>query len=141
MGTTPDVRRPAAVVAVCALACATAAGCGTGDRGRDAAAVAERFSAALERDDGAAACAELTAAAASAVEQQEKAPCDEAILRLDLPRGAGAGKSRVYLRSASVELGKGDATFLDEGPAGWKVSAAGCTPTAAGRPYDCELEG
>jgi hypothetical protein len=126
---------------VCALACVTAAGCGTGDRERDAAAVAERLSAALERDDGAAACEELSAAAVSAVEQQESAPCADAILRLDLPRGAVAGKSRVYLRSASVELAGGGATFLNEGPAGWKVSAAGCTPTGPGQPYECELEG
>jgi hypothetical protein len=49
--------------------------------------------------------------------------------------------SRVYLRSASVDLRGGEVTFLDEGPAGWKVSAAGCTPAEPGRPYDCELEG
>lgn len=129
------------VVAVCALACATAIGCGTGDRERDVAAVVERFESALERNDGAAACAELTSAAASAAEQQEQAPCEEAILRLDLPRNAAARKSRVYLRSASVELAGGGAAFLDEGPEGWKVSAAGCTPTSPELPYDCELEG
>ena len=126
---------------MCALTCATAAGCGGGDREGDVAAVAERFSAALERDDGAAACEELSAAAISAVEQQEKASCAEAILRLDLPRGAAAGKARVYVRSASVELVGGGATFLTEGPAGWKLSAAGCTPRAPSQPYDCELEG
>jgi hypothetical protein len=135
------VARLVTVAAVCALACATAVGCGTGDRERDVAAVVERFESALERGDGAAACAELTAAAATAAEQQEQAPCEEAILRLDLPRKAAARKSRVYLRSASVELAGGGAAFLDEGPAGWKISAAGCTPTSPALPYDCELEG
>jgi hypothetical protein len=135
------VARFVTVAAVCALACATAAGCGTGDRERDVAAVVERFHAALARDDGATACEELSTAAAGAVEQQEEAPCEEAILRLDLPRDAIVGQSRVYLRSASVEVDDSGATFLEEGPSGWKVSAAGCTPTAPGKPYDCELEG
>ncbi len=123
-----------------AVASVTTAGCGTGDRAQDAAAVAERFHAALERGDGRSACVELTAAAVSTVEGQEKAPCEHAIRRLDLPRGAAARESRVYVRSASVELTEGGTTFLDEGPAGWKVSAAGCSPAAPGRPYACELE-
>jgi hypothetical protein len=135
------VARIVTVSAVCALVCATAAGCGTGDRERDAAAVVERFQSALERDDGAAACAELSASAASAAEQEEQAPCEEAIVRLELPRDVAPGKGRVYLRSASVELTGGGTTFLDEGPGGWEVSAAGCTPTSPGRPYECELEG
>jgi hypothetical protein len=134
---------PASVLlaATLALACLALAACGTGDGERDAGAVAERFPVALERDDGRAACGELSAAARSAVERQEKRPCEEAILRLDLSRGAAAGESRVYLRSASVDLGDGSAIFLSEGPAGWKVSAAGCTPTAPDQPYECELEG
>jgi hypothetical protein len=135
------VARIVTVAAACALVCATAAGCGTGDRERDAAAVVERFQSALERDDGAAACEELSPTAARAAEQQERAPCEEAIVRLDLPRDVVAGKTRVYLRSASVELTSGGKTFLDEGPRGWKVSATGCSPTSQGRPYDCELEG
>lgn len=123
-----------------AIACLAGVGCGA-DEGRDAAAVAERFSAALERNDGGAACDELSATAASAMERQEQAPCEEAILRLDLPSGAVAAKSRVYLLSASVDLAGGGVTFLSEGPAGWRISAAGCTRSAPGRPYDCELEG
>jgi hypothetical protein len=128
------------LAAAVALAGLALAGCGTGDRERDAAAVAERFHAALVRDDGRAACRELSAAAASAVERQEKRPCGEAVLRLDLPAGVAAGASRVYLTSASVDLADGSSAFLSEGPAGWKISAAGCTPTAPDRPYDCELE-
>ena len=131
----------AVLTALIALACLAPAGCGTGDKERDAAAVTERFHAALERDDGRAACRELSATAASAVEQEEGRSCEEAILRLDLPLGAAAGASRVYLRSASVDLADGRVTFLSEGPAGWKVSADGCTPTTPGRPYECELEG
>lgn len=129
------------VAAVLAIACLGGLRCGESDEERDAAAVADRFHAALERDDGRAACRELSATATSAIERQEKATCEEAILRLDLPRGATAAKSRVYLRSASVDLAGGGATFLNEGPAGWKISAAGCTRGEPDRPYDCELEG
>jgi hypothetical protein len=134
------MRQRATFATALVIACLTGVGCAA-DEERDAAAVAERFNAALERDNGRAACGELSATAASAVERQERAPCEEAILRLDLPRGAVAAKSRVYLRSASVDLMEGGVTFLSEGPAGWKISAAGCTPSAPGRPYDCELEG
>jgi hypothetical protein len=131
----------ATLAAAVALAGLVLSACGAGDRQREAVAVAERFHAALGRDDGNAACMELSAAAASSVERQEKRPCQDAVLRLELPGRAAAASSRVYLVSASVLLADGSATFLSEGPAGWKVSAAGCTPTAPDRPYDCELEG
>lgn len=129
------------VAAALAISCLGGVACGETDEERDAAAVAERFQVAIGRDDGRAACGELSATAKSTLERQEKAPCEEAILRLDLPRGATAAKSRVYLRSGSVDLVGGGVTFLNEGPAGWKISAAGCTRGEPGRPYDCELEG
>lgn len=61
--------------------------------------------------------------------------------QLELPRGGDAAETDFYLTSTSVALAEGGATFLDEGPQGWKVSAAGCTLTAPDRPYDCVLEG
>jgi hypothetical protein len=131
----------ATLAAAVALAGLVLSACGAGDRQREAVAVAERFHAALSRDDGNAACMELSASAASSVERQEKRPCQDAVLRLELPGRTAAASSRVYLVSASVLLADGSATFLSEGPAGWKVSAAGCTPTAPDRPYDCKLEG
>jgi hypothetical protein len=135
------VRAAALLTATLALACPTLTACGTGEKERDAAAVTERFHVALEREDGRAACRELSAAATSAVERDEGRSCEEAILSLDLPRGAAAGASCVFQLSASVEHGDGSATFLSEGPAGWKVTAAGCTPTSPDQPYECELEG
>jgi hypothetical protein len=135
-----DMPLRATLATALAIASLAGVGCGADEEG-DAAAVAERFGAALERDDGGAACDVLSTTAASAVERQEQAPCEEAILRLDLPRDAVAAKSRVYLLSASVDLAGGGVIFLSEGPAGWRISAAGCTPSAPGQPYDCELEG
>jgi hypothetical protein len=124
-----------------ALACVASTGCGLGDRERDAAAAAGRFQAALARDDGRAACRELSAETAMQLEQDERAPCEEAVLETDLPRGAPVADATVYMLSASVELRGGAVTFLNDEPTGWKVAAAGCRPTKPSHPYDCELEG
>jgi hypothetical protein len=115
-------------------------GCGTADRERDVAAVAGRFHAALEARDGEAACAELNPETASKLEQQEKNPCEEAILTLELPSGGTIAGARVYVTSASAQRAEGGTDFLDKGPHGWMVSAAGCEPTDPEQPYDCELE-
>lgn len=127
-------------VFACLLALPLAA-CGTADRQRDAAAVAERFHAALEANDGAAACEELSEETASKLEQQEQKPCEEAILELELPKGGTVAVTRVEVRSGFTQLAEGGADFLDEGPEGWKVAAAGCEPTAPEQPYECVLEG
>jgi hypothetical protein len=123
----------------CVLALALV-GCGTAARENDAAAVAERFHAALESGDGQAACNELSEETASKLEQQEKKPCEEAILSLELPKGGRVVDAHVYQTSALTQRAEGGSDFLDKGPAGWTVSAAGCEPTAPGQPYDCELE-
>lgn len=115
-------------------------GCGTAGREHDAAAVAERFHTALEARDGEAACAELNPETASKLEQQEKRPCEEAILSLELPRGGTVADTRVYLTSAFSTVAEGGVDFLDEAPDGWEVSSAGCQPTAPKQPYKCELE-
>jgi hypothetical protein len=128
---------------VALLACLLAlvlAGCGTADREDDAAAVAERFHAALEGGDGQAACEQLSEDTASKLEEQEKKPCEEAILSLELPTGGTVADTRVYLAGALATLAGGAVDFLDEAPDGWKVSSAGCQPTAREQPYECELE-
>ena len=130
----------AAILALGACLAVAFGGCGASDREADAAVVAERFHAALEQRDGDAACAELSEVTASKLEQQEEMPCEEAVLELELPRGGTAAVTEVYVTSASVALAEGGTTFLDEGPEGWKVSVAGCTPTAPDLPYDCLLE-
>jgi hypothetical protein len=115
-------------------------GCGSTERPDDVEAVAERFAAALEREDGAAACAEVRDTTANTLEQQQREPCDEAILGLELPTGGAAAETSVYVTNASVLLAEGSTTFLDEGSDGWKVTAAGCRPRTPELPYDCELE-
>ena len=123
------------------IGCLALAGCGASDRAPEAARVAESFYAALDQGDGEAACDMLAPQTQSKLERQERAPCETAILDLDLPRGASAAETSVYVTSASVSLAEGGRTFLDEYEEGWRVSAAGCTSTAPDLPYECELEG
>jgi hypothetical protein len=118
----------------------TLAGCGTADREDDAGAVAQRFHAALANGDGQAACHQLNEQTSSKLEQQDKKPCEKAILSLQLPKGGNVADTRVYVTSALSTLAQGGVDFLDEGPHGWRVSAAGCVPTAPKQPYHCELE-
>lgn len=122
-----------------ALAVVLLTGCGAASSERDVTATVERFQAALTAGDGSAACAELTAATRSAVESAEHAPCARAVLAMDLPSTGTVTGSDVYLTSAIARIGP-NATFLDQTADGWRISAAGCTPTAPDRPYDCELE-
>jgi hypothetical protein len=126
-------------VFACLLALPLAA-CGTAGRERDAAAVAEQFHAALERNDGRAACAELNPETASKLEQEEKKPCEAAITSLQLPKVGTVAGTRVYVTSAFASLAEGTVDVLDESSEGWWISAAGCNPAGPNQPYDCELE-
>jgi hypothetical protein len=130
---------PKAASLACLLALVVC-GCGTGDREHDAAAVSSRFHAAAESGHGQAACAQLNPETASKLEKQERKPCGEAILSLELPKGHTVADASVHVTSAFTTLAEGGSDFLDEGPTGWMVSAAGCEPTAPSQPYDCELE-
>jgi hypothetical protein len=125
-------------VILIALGC-LAAGCGTVGREGDARAVVERFQTALDDRDGAAACAELSSGTSKQLEQDEGTPCPRSILDLHLPVGTPAG-AEVVVTSAVVSLREGSTLFLDQGPDGWEISAAGCHPSAPDEPFDCELE-
>jgi hypothetical protein len=124
-----------------ALAAAVAlGGCGTAAGERDARASVERFEAALQKEDGAAACRELSSRTRSSLESDEKKPCDEAIGETDVKPSPPIEKLSVWVTGAQVRLG-GDTLFMDETAEGWKISAAGCKPQGGDQPYDCELEG
>jgi hypothetical protein len=140
-GQEPAVGAPARLTWVLLALCLLAAGCGTADREADLIAVSDSFHAALEARDGAAACAELSADAVETLERQDKRPCPEAVLDLDLAEGARASAAEVWVTSGYADLPGADVAFFEDGPAGWKVTAAGCSPSSPGRPHDCELGG
>lgn len=118
------------------IACA---GCGAGASEQNVTVVVQRFQSAVAAHDGAAACAQLTAATRQAVASDEKEPCPRAVLGLGLPGGGRVGDADVYLTSGIARVGD-EAAFLDQTPHGWRISAAGCTPTRDDLPYDCDLE-
>lgn len=127
-----------AALILLALAC-LGTGCGTAGREHDARAVVERFQAALADHNGGAACAELSSGTSKALEQDEGSPCPRSILAAHLPAGAPES-AEVDVTSAAVSLREGGTLFLDQGPNGWEISAAGCRPTEPDKPFDCELE-
>ena len=134
----PMRRLSTTALLVCALA---ASACGTSDDRDQARTAAERLYAAIDADDGAAACRELTPQAVEELESQEQSACDEAILDLDLQTGAGGADSvDVFITSAAVHLSGGDTVFLDETPEGWRVSAVGCREQAPDAPAKCEVQ-
>jgi hypothetical protein len=126
-------------VVALALLAAALCGCGrSGDR-QTVRAVAVQFYAAVDRPDGARACALLSADTRKALEEQESQPCNEAVERLDLT-GGPVGSVGVYSTEAAVELRGGDTVFLQDTKHGWRIAAAGCRPSGHDEPADCDLE-
>jgi uncharacterized protein YceK len=116
-------------------------GCGTGGDREEARAAVERLYAAIEHDDGDAACRELSTATALALAEQDGRPCGRAIAALDL-RGSAVVGTRVYITNAKVDLRSGESAFVEREPSGWKIAALGCRKRgdAQSRPFDCEAE-
>ena len=120
------------------LAALATAGCGQATTPVDR--VVDSFERSLAAHDGSGACRVLTAPGREALAKQEHEPCERAVLKVGLSpqtRRAGTG---VYLSSGFVHTGSNGAVFLDHTREGWRVSAAGCTPTGDRLPYDCILE-
>lgn len=114
------------------------AGCGRADDERAVSAVSTRFLEAVRDGDGEIACAQLTPAAAESLEATR--PCADAVTDLDLSPGP-VTRAQVYSISAKVDVGGGASYFLELTRAGWRISAAGCTPTSRDAPFECEAEG
>lgn len=122
------------------LGLAIFAGCGTASSEREATAVVGRFQEALAARNGEAACAQLTAATREALEREEREACSQAVLALRLSGGGDVADVVIYLNSGFAEVRAHGFAFLDQTTAGWRISAAGCTPSKPNLPYECELE-
>ena len=122
-----------------AIAVVALAGCGRdGDRA-SVRSVAEGFYAAAAANDGARACAWLSADARQALEQDQSEPCGRAVEGLKLT-GSRARRVEVYSTEAAVALRGGDVVYLETTPEGWRISAAGCRHPAHATPATCELQ-
>jgi hypothetical protein len=129
-------------VPIVLLLLAVLAGCGTSDDRAQARAVVERFYDAVRHDDGAAACAELSDAAAEALASQSGQSCASVVTRLEYEGGAVV-RAQVFITSARVDLRGGEAAFLDRGPEGWRISAVACRAEDGPPdtiPMECEAE-
>ncbi|MDO9496398.1 MAG: hypothetical protein Q7J48_11905 [Nocardioides sp.] len=107
--------------------------------GDDAERKASSLRGAIARDDGAAACAVLSARTLSELEQSSDKPCAQAILEETLPTGGAVSQVRVFGSMAQVRYDD-ETVFLSRYGGGWRVSAAGCTESASGI-YDCVIKG
>jgi hypothetical protein len=98
--------------------------------------------AALDFDrslsDPAHACALLAPGTLSEL-QQSFGRCDKALPDEHLPVGTKVVDVDVYGKDAIVRLDK-DVVFLARFDAGWRVTAAGCTPRQ-NRPFNCTIKG
>jgi hypothetical protein len=129
--------------AVAVVAAALLAGCGTADDRAASRSVVQRFGAALQRGDGAAACALLSQDAVRTLEQQEGKPCRVAVTSLK-PGGGAITRVQVYVTNSKVDLAGGASAFLGRSADGWRLSDVGCRASEgkpADRPLDCDLEG
>jgi hypothetical protein len=139
----PATRRRRRAPAVAAVAAAVGlAGCGQGGSRAEIRGTTDGFFAALQRGDGAAACARLGADAVAQLISEEQEPCARAVTSLKLRPGA-VRRVQVYITNAKVDLAGGASAFLQRTTNGWRLSAIGCRPAEgkpADVPYDCELE-
>jgi hypothetical protein len=106
----------------------------------EASEAAASFYGALADGDGAGACAAMTPTTRSELEQSAGKACPEAVLDEDLPRVRGVESSRAYGTMAIVTFA-GETTFLTRFPAGWLVTAAGCSAPGSAGVYDCTVKG
>jgi hypothetical protein len=125
-----------ALLASALLATFAALGCGTGGDRRQARAAAQTLYAAVQRHDGATACAQMSSNLRAQLVDDQGTGCAKAVLALAL-HGSRVAAVRVYADAAQVRLAGGDTVFLGDTREGWRVEALGCRPHGAG-PYQCE---
>jgi hypothetical protein len=103
---------------------------------------AEAAAVAFSRDVAGAtedACGLLAPETLKELEDSE-GPCATALPDQLQSTSGPARSAEVYGKDAVVRLST-DTVFLARFPDGWRVTAAGCTPSQAGHPYDCKVKG
>jgi len=117
-----------------------AGGCG-GSSDAAVSSVSDAFRQALASQEGARACALLSAQTVSDLEQSSGKPCATAVLHENVPTAGKPTGVQVYGRMAQVRYAD-DTIFLSRFHDGWRLVGAGCrlTPGAAQR-FDCQVKG
>jgi hypothetical protein len=129
-----------AFVALVACSCWAVAGCSADGSPRSTAAgqAAARFAQVVTGQPDAA-CALLAPDTRQELEDSS-GPCPQGIADVKLPDAGRVLSVDVFGLDAIVRL-EHDTMFLALFDAGWRVTAAGCTPQEEDRPYDCHLKG
>jgi hypothetical protein len=122
-----------------AIAALSMGGCSSSQTD-DVSAAAEGFYAEVASRDGPGACALLSAATRTELEQSAGKACGEAVLEESIPDPDQVEPARVYGTMAIVSAGA-DTMFLSRFPEGWLVIAVGCDLTDRADRYDCSVEG
>lgn len=120
------------VVAVAALVTA----CG-GAQDADVARAASGLVEAVDRGDGAGACALLAPPVRAELEDTSGSPCAQAVLEEDVGAPSDTTEVEVFDTMARAVVGS-ETLFLSRFDGRWLVVAAACDPVA-GKPYDCAV--
>ena len=102
--------------------------------------VAGSFYAAVDRGDGAAACALLSPTTRQELEDSTRKPCDEAVLDEVRPPGTDVTDVGAYGTTAHVQFAA-DTLFLTRFRGDWLVLAAACQQPAGADTYECGIKG
>jgi hypothetical protein len=133
----PRLLLPGLSGALALLALGGCAGQGSAEDGNAARAAVE-FSRAVRSSTGAA--GGLLAPQTLKELEDSQGPCPSALPAELEPASGPAESTQVYGKDAMVRLST-DTIFLARFAQGWRVTAAGCTRSQAGRPYDCKVKG
>ena len=130
-----------ALVAVAVLGALGGAlgGCASGQED-EVQSAAQRFYDALSSKNGAVACTLLSEQTRSEVASVTQQSCADGILTMTSADVSGTPTVQAYGTSAQVQYGT-DTAFLSRYGDAWLVVAAGCQPTQADQPYDCDISG
>ncbi len=130
----PSLSRPSGALLAAGALGLLVGGCSSSERPE-----VERVATQFEDSSGDAAerCGLLMPKALEQLEEQQQAPCEEAIGNIPL-EGGDVERVEVWGGDAQVRL-SGDTLFLSRTTSGWRVAAAVCTSQPEG-PYACEVE-
>jgi hypothetical protein len=126
-------KRPALALLGAAGVLAAATGCTNADE-----PAVRTVAASFADGDPQARCDLLAPNTLTALQQEQQAPCAQAVDQLPLGRGQVVSVA-VWGEDALVRL-TDDTLFLTRTDRGWRVSAGACRPNEDG-PYTCQLEG
>ena len=129
-------RGPASIALV--LLAVLASGCAS-NHDRAVSVVAEQLHAAIDREDGSAACDLLSDSVQEELQDSGGTSCEVAILEAGISPDGRITRVEVFGTAAQVRYDD-DVVFLADFPDGWKVIGAACERQAT-EPYDCKVHG